>query len=97
MEYIPKYGVDPDPYYFDQIGLIPRSKGAFEDILGYLFAISILGLFTLTPLWLFTYFLKRRAKSAFAILDRTLISLGLTQTILIVIIFNSDYLTWFFD
>ena len=97
LEYIPKYGVDPDPYYFDQIGLIPHSKRAFGDIIGYLFAISILGPFTLTPLWLFTYFLKRRAKSAFAILDRTLIALGLTQIILIVIIFNSDYLTWFFD
>ena len=97
LEYIPKYGVDPDPYYFDQIGLIPHSKRIFWDILGYLFALSILGSFILPPLWLFTYFLKRRVKSAFAILDHTLIAVGLTQIILIIIIFNSVYLTWFFD
>jgi hypothetical protein len=42
LEYIPKYGVNPDPYYFDQIGLIPHSKRVIGDILGYLFALSIL-------------------------------------------------------
>jgi hypothetical protein len=97
LEYIPKYGVDPDPYYFDQIGLIPHSKMAFGDILGHLFALSILGSFILPSLWLFTFFLKRRTKSAFARLDHTLVAVGLIQIILLVIIFCSDYLTWFFD
>ena len=97
LGYIPEYGINSDPFYYDKIWILVREQGLIKDLIEYSFIISVIGTILLPVLWFLVIFLYRKKKLTYKTIDIVLISLSMLLIIVAIFTFQSEYATWFFD